>query len=702
MVACSSAALLLVACLVAAESVTPIEKVITLLEDLKAEVAADGQAEAATYDEFACFCRDTTEKKAGAITQGQDDIEQLSADIAAKTAEKAAKATEIQQRQKKQEQMAKELEETKARCLKEKMEYEATSADLSKAISSLDGAIKVLEASKPTTTALISIRASVEKSLALADALNLVESKKRTAVAAFLQVDPNDPEYKYHSQGIIEVLENLLKEFRAQKAEVDAEYAKSKKACDDLKASLTKEMADNEQAIKDLGGDIERLKSEIAKAREDLVEAEGNLKDDQAYLKDLTMRCEDRAKDWDQRSQMRGDELTALSEALKILKGSVQGADETVNKRALLLERARHVVAISQNTADESALSFLQSASSRALAQNLLEKARGGASTQVQKDQVLALLSSEGRRLGSAVLASLAMKVASDPFVKVKELIQKLIERLVKESTEEATKKGFCDTELGKARQDRDFRFADVKKLNAELAGLEAKRDELEEELEALASALKLLNEQLAEAEKLRADEKAENIKTLKEAKEGLDALKEAITILKVFYKQSAKAKVLLQASPVDEDTSGPGFEGAYKGKQAASKGIIGLLEVIKSDFERTLKTTAAAEKKAAADFVEFDRTSRADIGGKETKTTLNEQDLETTKTTIEKKMKDLQTNMDLLDDALKEIEVLKPTCIDTGMSYADRVAKREEEIAALKKALCMLDADKVEPECQP
>jgi len=514
-------------------------------------------------------------------------------------------------------------------------------------------------------------------------------------------VDPNDPEYKYHSQGIIEVLENLLKEFRAQKAEVDAEYEKSKKACDDLKASLTKEMEDNEQAIKDLGGDIMRLKSEIAKAREDLVEAEGNLKDDQAYLKDLTMRCEDRAKDWDQRSQMRGDELTALSEALKILKGSVQGADETVNKRALLLERARHVLPISQNTVDESALSFLQSASSRALAQNLLEKARGGASTQVQKDQVLALLSSEGRRLGSAVLASLAMKVASDPFVKVKELIQKLIERLVKESTSEATKKGFCDTELGKARQDRDFRFADVKKLNAELAGLEAKQVELEEELEALASALKLLNEQLAEAEKLRADEKAENIKTLQEAKEGLEALKEAITILKVFYKQSAKAKVLLQASPVDEDTSGPGFEGAYKGKQAASKGIIGLLEVIKSDFERTLKTTAAAEKKAAADFVEFDRTSRADIGGKETKTTLNEQDLETTKTTIEKKMKDLQTNMDLLDDALKEIEILKPTCIDTGMSYADRVAKREEEIAALKKALCMLDADKVELECQ-
>jgi len=313
----------------------------------------------------------------------------------------------------------------------------------------------------------------------------------------------------------------------------------------------------------------------------------------------------------------------------------------------------------------------------------------------------MALLSSEGRRLGSPVLASLAMRVAADPFVKVKKLIQQLIERLLREATSEATKKGFCDTELGKATKDRDFRFADVKKLNSELAGLEAKQDELEEELESLAKSLKELNEALAEATKLRADEKAENLETIKTGKEGLAAVSEAITILKVFYKQSAKAKVFLEASPVDEDTSGPGFSGAYKGKQESSKGIIGLLEVIKSDFERTIKTTKAAEKKAAADFVEFDRTSKADIGGKETKTTLNEQDLESTKSSIQEKMKDLKTNMDLLDSALKEIEELKPACIDTGMSYEERVAKREEELAALKKALCLLDGDKVEPECQ-
>merc|ERR1712137_349046 len=125
-----------------------------------------------------------------------------------------------------------------------------------------------------------------------------------------------------------------------------------------------------------------------------------------------------------------------------------------------------------------------------------------------------------------------------------------------------------------------------------------------------------------------------------------------------------------------------------------------GLLEVIISDFQRTIKATKAQEEQEAAEFVKFERTSKADIGGKETKTELDEQDLATTETSIGEEMKDMKTNMDLVDKALQELEELKPMCIDTGMSYAERVEKREEEIAALKKALCILDTDGVEAEC--
>lgn len=601
--------------------------------------------------------------------------------------------TEIQTRKQKQEELATTLEEAKVRLAKERAEYEETAADLSKAIYSLENAMQAMDKSKPS---LVSIKAQVKKSLELAQVLGLVKEAKMKSVSTFLQskVDPDDPEYQYHSQGIIDVMTDLLKDFNAEKKDLDEEWAKTELAENDLIADLDGQMTENENTIGTLHGDVETLGTEIAKAREDLVDAESLLKDDQLYLKDLTERCEQRAGAYDQRATMRADEIKALSEALELLKGKVKDADEAANERAFVQQTNQPAVPNKHMAA-----SFLQ-VEPRGKVNNLLQRARKHIGTQDRKDKVLELLSKEGKRLDSSFLSTIAMKMAADPFVKVKKLIQDLIERLIAESTSEATKKGFCDLELSKAEKNRNHRWADVKRLSAELSSLEAKQDALEEELSELAKSLKELNAALSEAVKLRSESKAENLQTLKDAKEGLNAVSEALLVLKVFYKRAAKASAFLQASPVDEDDPGAASN-SYKGKQESAKGVIGLLEVIVSDFERTIKTTTSQEEKEASNFVEFDRTSKADIGGKETKTQLDEQDLEATKTKITQKMKDMKSNMELVDKAVQELEDLRPMCIDTGMSYEERVEKREEEVEALKKALCILDTDGVEPDCK-
>jgi len=672
-------------------SVSPVEKVITLLEDMKSKCAKEGTAEAKTYDTFACFCKDTTVTKSTSITEGQDNIESLSATISEKTATREEKATEIQSRKQKQEELATTLEDTKVRLSKERSEYEETAADLSKAVSSLENAIQAMDKTKPS---LLLVKAEVKKSLEMAQILGLVKASKINAVATFLQskVDPDDPDYKYHSQGIIEVMSDLLKDFNAEKKNLDEEWAKTKKAETDLIADLEGQMTENLNSIGTLKRDVETLGTDIAKAREDLVNAESLMKDDQLYLKDLTERCEQRAGAFDQRSAMRADEIKALSQALELLKGKVKDSDAAANERAFVQKGQREHTPVSL-VAGQKVASFLQV--------NLLQRARGQTlSVEARKDKVLALLSQESNRLSSSILSALAAKMAADPFVKVKKLIQELIERLIAEATSEATKKGFCDLELSKAEKNRNHRWQDVKRLSADLSSLEAKQDSLEEEISELSKSLKQLNAALKRADQLRGENKEENLQTLKDAKEGLSAVSEALLVLKVFYKNAAKETVFLQASPVDEDDPGAA-SGAYKGKQESAKGVIGLLEVIVSDFERTLKNTRAQEEQEAAEFVEFDRTSKADIGGKETKTELDEQDLATTKTTIKEKMKDLKSNMDLVDAAAKELEDLKPMCIDTGMSYEEREQKRAEEIKALKSALCILDTDGVESACK-
>jgi peptidoglycan hydrolase CwlO-like protein len=293
------------------------------------------------------------------------------------------------------------------------------------------------------------------------------------------------------------------------------------------------------------------------------------------------------------------------------------------------------------------------------------------------------------------------VKVAKDPFTKVKNLIQQLIERLLDESRMDATKKGFCDESLGKAEHDRDSRFMETRDLNRAIASLEAKEDELTEEIDHLTKSISDAEDLLKKTTEDREEEKADNIKTLKTAKQGYASVTEALALLKQFYSSAARASAaLVQASPIDEDTSGPGFSGSYKGKQGGMKAVFALLETIQSDFDRTIRKTEEAEGSAHRDHVSFVQATKSQIASESTKKELDEQDLKSTKTNIKAKYADMQANMDLLDDALQELEALKPTCIDTGMSYKDRVAKREDEMAALKKALCILDTDKKEAEC--
>merc|ERR1719398_347756 len=108
------------------------------------------------------------------------------------------------------------------------------------------------------------------------------------------------------------------------------------------------------------------------------------------------------------------------------------------------------------------------------------------------------------------MLLGLAARAAEDPFTKIKKIIQQLIERLLREANAEATKKGFCDTELGKAESDRDYRFADVQALNKEGEKLEVDIEELTAEIAELKASIEDLEDALSKAKKLREEEKAE------------------------------------------------------------------------------------------------------------------------------------------------------------------------------------------------
>jgi len=311
----------------------------------------------------------------------------------------------------------------------------------------------------------------------------------------------------------------------------------------------------------------------------------------------------------------------------------------------------------------------------------------------------LAILLQEAHRLGSGFLLSAAMELQGDPFHEVKALIQKLLERLLQESAAEATKTGFCTTELAKATQNRDTQFANINSHSNDIREMELKVKELQQNIRTASTTVATLQSSLKEAGDLRAGERTDNSEVLNEAQEGIVALDRAVQILHDFYSKAGRVS-LVQVSPVDKNAPGSGFSGSYRGKQVESKGIFGLLEVLKSNMMETMRSTEAAEAQAASDFVKFQRESEANIAGTVKQSTLDQEEVERTKAAIEVGMDNLQAATDLLDTQVQAIEKLTPMCVDTTQAITDKMSRRKEEVAALNKALCLLDPEGIEPSC--
>jgi len=290
--------------------------------------------------------------------------------------------------------------------------------------------------------------------------------------------------------------------------------------------------------------------------------------------------------------------------------------------------------------------------------------------------------------------------VSEDPFVKIKALIGTLIERLLAEEADEASHKGWCDTEISKTLKDREYRLRDVEKLHSSLEGLNARKATLSEDKHELEVAVAELTADLGSQTATREEEKAEHEETVAESKEGVEAITQAIDILDHFYAEAAQAtmeeagegETKLVQQPEDEAPDA-GFEGAYTGSSSASTGVLGMLDVIKSDFERTVTETEAAEEQAKRDFVEFERATKMSITTKETGLEHTTHELTECESELSTAEEDVRTQQEALDNSVRTWEELLPGCVaDPGMSYEERVERRNSEVAALKDAYCILN----------
>merc|ERR1719454_2305210 len=133
-----------------------------------------------------------------------------------------------------------------------------------------------------------------------------------------------------------------------------------------------------------------------------------------------------------------------------------------------------------------------------------------------------------------------------------------------------------------------------------------------------------------------------------------------------------------------------------YKAMQAGSGGIIGMLEVILSDFARLETETSEAESQAQRAYDTFMDESNQDAAVKETEKKHKENNRDRADEKLRGHKKELEMTQEELDAALEYHDKLKEQCVDTGLSYEERKKMREEEIVSLQEALKILSGEDI------
>jgi chromosome segregation ATPase len=640
------------------------------MNEMHAKGVTEKQDEEVAFTKFKGWCDSTTKNKQKAITEAEELMEQYEADIASAasdviklTDEIAALNAEIDS---KKAEMASETEaREKAKAL-----YKKTHKDYSESVEATHKAKDVISAqSGDVAQAMMLLQTKLStKAFVPRSAMRVLDAYLQSGAAT-----PPPPEelavsapeanaYEFQSEGIVKMLEDLEDKFDDKRAALEQDEMDVKHKY----AMLMQQLQDTgEKLKKQLGRKAERK----TQRQEDGATAKGELKDttasrdeDQKYLDDAVAGCEQKSSDFESRQKLRAEELEAIKKAIEIISG------EAVS-----------------GSADKHLPAFVQY-SSFALRASAMAESQG---------RVAVFLSSKAEELHSRMLSLLAARAAADPFVKVRKMIKDMIIKLMEEANEETEHKGWCDGELGANKVQRDSKTEDVNTLTAQADQLTADIAKLTQELADLATEITELDDAMASSTDIRTKEKAKNEATIKDAKAAQEAVKSALAVLKEFYAKAAEATALMQQPSAMDDAPGT-FESSYKGMGAEGGGVVGMLEVIASDFARLESETSAEEDSASSEYKTFmsdsgvDRaTKAAEADNKEKLKTRTDGELEMTK-------KDLKGAQGELDAALAYYDKLKPSCVDAGVSYEERVARREAEIQSLQEALKILSGEDI------
>merc|ERR1719281_2412987 len=298
---------------------------------------------------------------------------------------------------------------------------------------------------------------------------------------------------------------------------------------------------------------------------------------DQKFLLELKKNCAIADKEYAERSKMRGDEIIALSEALKMLTD----------------EDARDLFGRTQ-------LTFLQintvvSNKARITAQ---KRARGLAVARILKT---------AKRTKNFQLATLAVSAQLDAFTKVKEAMDKFMVELKKQQADEYEKHEFCKKEIDANEDMTKVKTHEKNDLDDHLTEVETTIRVLTEEIEAL---YKEVGEMQVSLKRAGEDRKAENADFQAQVADQrlvMNLLNKVLARLKKFYGiQTSENSELQTGQEPGAAVEAPPPKPKEYNKSASSGGALQLIAMIIEDAKREEAELVLSEQDAQEAYAGF------------------------------------------------------------------------------------------------
>lgn len=642
-------------CFAAAHSASPIQKVVQMLSDLEQKVIREGEATQKAYEEFAEWCEDKNRELGFEIKTGTAQVAELEATISKASSQEDALSQEIEDLGGSIAQNEADVKAATEIRKSEKADFDIEEKELTEAISALERAIGILEKEMAKGGASM---------MQLKSAANLVQAfdvmvrgfnlgaADAKLLSAFVQQENDDddselsaPEasvYDSKSGSIVDTLEGILEKAETQLETLRGTETNRQNNFNMLKQSLQDEIKFATKSKDDATKSLFKAGETKAIASGDLQVTNKDLAEDKTSMSETHHECMTKATEFEAEVLERGEELKALALAKKAVVESMSGAESFLQTDS----DSRSRVTSRFSLANFEAVRFVRDLAKKTNAPELAQLASR-----------------------MSTVFRLEEHSSSDPFAKVKGLISDMLEKLEKEAAEAADQKAWCDKELAESSAKRELSSGELESLTTKIDGAAAKSKKLKEEVSTLQRQLAALAASQADADQIRAEEKALYEKNKPEIEAGLEGVKLALKILNDYFAKRA-------------DSSSAG----------AGSGIIGMLEVVESDLTKSL-----AELQASEDMSEksHDKLTQDNYISK----TMKEGDVKyKTKefTSLEKSLTELRADRDGVQSELEAVTdylgSVKKKCTYKVETYAEKVARRQAEVAGLKEALKILE----------